>query len=54
LVEVSLLAYLLAPKTTHRSLTALNTWVGSRRRVEVVGLLLVVGVVLIAVGIVGT
>ncbi|MBX9641971.1 MAG: GAP family protein [Mycobacteriaceae bacterium] len=50
LVEVSLLAYLLAPGTTRRSLTALNNWVGSRRRLEVVGLLLVVGVVLIGAG----
>lgn len=54
LVEVSLLAYLLAPGTTRRSLTALNTWVGSRRRLEVVGLLLVVGVVLLAIGIAGS
>ncbi len=54
LVEVSLLAYLLAPGTTRRSLTALNTWVGSRRRLEVVGLLLVVGIVLLAAGIAGT
>lgn len=50
LVEVSLLAYLLAPGTTRRSLTALNNWVGSRRRLEVVGLLLVVGIVLIGAG----
>jgi hypothetical protein len=54
LVEVSLLAYLLAPGTTHRSLTALNTWVGSRRRVEVAALLLVVGLVLIGAGIAGS
>lgn len=50
LVEVSLLAYLLAPGTTRRSLTALNNWVGARRRLEVVGLLLVVGIVLIGAG----
>jgi hypothetical protein len=50
LVEVSLLAYLLAPSTTRRWLTALNSWVGSRRRLEVVGLLLVVGIVLIGAG----
>lgn len=54
LVEVSLLAYLLAPGTTRRSLTALNTWVGSRRRVEVAALLLVVGLVLIGAGIAGS
>jgi hypothetical protein len=51
LVEVSLLAYLLAPGTTRRSLTALNNWVGSRRRLEVVGLLLMVGIVLIGAGV---
>lgn len=50
LVEVSLLAYLLAPGVTRRSLAALNTWVGSRRRLEVVGLLLIVGIVLIGAG----
>lgn len=53
LVEISLLAYLLAPAATRRSLGALNSWVGARRRVEVVGLLLVVGIVLIVVGLVG-
>ncbi|WP_205873647.1 GAP family protein [Mycobacterium camsae] len=52
LVEISLLAYLLAPATTRRSLGALNSWVGARRRMEVVGLLLVVGIVLIVVGLV--
>lgn len=54
LVEVSLLAYLLAPGTTRRSLTALNTWVGSRRRVEVAALLLFVGLVLIGAGVAGS
>ncbi|MDP7701155.1 GAP family protein [Mycobacterium sp. TY815] len=54
LVEVSLLAYLLAPHTTRRSLTALNAWVGSRRRMEVAALLLVVGLVLITAGIAGS
>ncbi len=54
LVEMSLLAYLLAPGTTRRFLTALNIWVGSRRPFEVVGLLLVAGGVLIAVGIAST
>ena len=32
LVEISLIAYLLAPETTHRSLTGLNSWIASRRR----------------------
>ncbi|MHA7652189.1 GAP family protein [Mycobacterium sp. ML4] len=53
-VEVSLLAYLLAPGRTRRSLIALNSWVAARRRMEVVGLLLVVGTVLLAVGIAGS
>lgn len=54
LVEISLLAYALAPDTTRRSLAALNTWVAARRRVELIGLLLVVGGVLLAVGIAGS
>jgi Sap, sulfolipid-1-addressing protein len=39
LVEIPLLAYLLAPKTTRTSMIALHDWIRSRRRVEVASLL---------------
>ena len=49
-VEVSFVACLLAPEATRRSVTALNAWVASRRRLEVAALLVVVGCVLLATG----
>ena len=51
LVEIPLLAYLLAPDATRTSMAALNDWIRSRRRVEVVTLLAVVGCVLLSVGV---
>jgi hypothetical protein len=53
LVEIPLLAYLLAPEATSTSMAALNEWIRSRRRVEVITLLTVVGGVLLVVGLVG-
>jgi hypothetical protein len=53
LVEIPLLAYLLAPQTTRTSMVALHDWIRSRRRVEVATLLAAVGGVLLAVGIAG-
>ena len=53
LVEIPLLAYLLAPQTTRRSMVALHDWIRSRRRVEVATLLAAVGGVLLAAGIAG-
>jgi hypothetical protein len=53
LVEIPLLAYLLAPQTTRTSMAALNDWIRSRRRVEVAVLLAAVGCVLLAVGMAG-
>ena len=50
-VEIPLLAYLLAPDATRRSMTALNAWIRSRRRLEVAILLLVVGGVLLGIGV---
>jgi hypothetical protein len=50
LVEIPLLAYLLAPQTTRTSMVALHNWIRSRRRVEVATLLATVGGVLLAVG----
>ena len=50
LVEIPLLAYLLAPKTTRTSIAALHDWIRSRRRIEAATLLAVVGCVLLAVG----
>lgn len=50
LVEIPLLAYLLAPQRTHASMVALHTWIQSRRRLEVACLLAAVGAVLLAVG----
>jgi Sap, sulfolipid-1-addressing protein len=53
LVEIALLAYLLAPQTTRTSMVALHDWIRSRRRVEVATLLAAVGGVLLAAGIAG-
>ena len=53
LVEIPLLAYLLAPEATRTSMAALNDWIRSRRRVEVATVLFVVGCVLLSVGVAG-
>ena len=53
LVEIPLLAYLLAPEATRTSMAALNDWIRSRRRVEVATVLAVVGCVLLSVGVAG-
>jgi Sap, sulfolipid-1-addressing protein len=53
LVEIPLLAYLLAPKATRTLMAALNDWIRTRRRAEVATLLAVVGGVLLAVGVAG-
>jgi hypothetical protein len=53
LVEIPLLAYLLAPQTTRASMVALHDWIRSRRRVEVATLLAAVGGVLLAAGMAG-
>jgi Sap, sulfolipid-1-addressing protein len=53
LVEIPLLAYLLAPKTTAVSMTALHNWIRSRRRLEVAILLAAAGCVFLAVGVAG-
>jgi hypothetical protein len=53
LVEIPLLAYLVAPQRTHAAMTALHGWVRARRRREVAVLLAVVGVVLLTAGLLG-
>ena len=53
LVEIPLLAYLLAPKTTATSVAALHNWIRSRRRLDVAILLAAVGCVFLAVGMAG-
>ncbi|GAA2774808.1 GAP family protein [Mycolicibacterium pallens] len=53
LVEIPLLAYLVAPQRTHDAMTSLHGWVRARRRREVAVLLAVVGVVLLAAGLLG-
>jgi hypothetical protein len=53
LVEAPLLAYVLAPQRTHASMTALHTWIRSRRRIEVACLLAATGCVLLALGVTG-
>jgi Sap, sulfolipid-1-addressing protein len=53
LVEIPLLAYLVAPQRTHAAMTTLHSWVRARRRHEVALLLTVVGVVLLAAGLLG-
>ena len=50
LVEVPLLAYLMAPQATRASMEALHDWIRSRRRIEVATLLAGVGCVLLIVG----
>ncbi|NTY61309.1 GAP family protein [Mycolicibacterium sphagni] len=53
LVEIPLLAYLVAPQRTRAAMTALHGWVRTRRRREVAVLLAVVGVVLLTAGLLG-
>jgi Sap, sulfolipid-1-addressing protein len=51
IVEIPLLAYLLAPQATQNSMAALHDWIRSRRRIEVTVLLAAVGCVLLAFGV---
>ena len=53
LVEIPLLAYLLAPKTTATSMTSLHNWIRSRRRREVAIVLAAAGCAFLAVGMSG-
>jgi hypothetical protein len=53
LVEIPLVAYLLAPARTRALMTGLNDWIRSRRRGEVATVLVGVGGVLLVAGIVG-
>lgn len=53
LVEIPLLAYLVAPTTTARAVTALNNWIRSRRRRDVAILLAAIGSVFLVVGVSG-
>ena len=53
LVEIPLVAYLIAPARTSTAMTALNDWIRGRRRREVAVLLTVVGVVLLVAGLLG-
>jgi len=53
LVEIPLLAYLVAPTATAGAVTALNNWIRSRRRRDVAILLAAIGCVFLAVGAAG-
>lgn len=53
LVEIPLLAYLVAPQRTLAAMTGLHQWIRTRRRREVAVLLAVVGVVLVTAGLLG-
>lgn len=53
LVEIPLLAYLLAPQRTLAAMTRLHEWIRARQRREVAGLLAAVGAVLLTAGLVG-
>ena len=53
LVEIPLLAYLIAPQRTRSALSNLHIWIRARQRLEGAGLLEVVGVVLVAAGALG-
>jgi hypothetical protein len=52
-VEISLIAYLVAPARTQASMTSLHNWVRSRRRRDVAALLAALGCVLLVVGVLG-
>ncbi len=53
LVEIPLLAYLVAPQRTLTAMTTLHHWIRARRRREVAWLLAVVGGVLVTAGVLG-
>ncbi len=53
LVEIPLLAYLVAPGPTARAVTALHRWIQSRRRRDVAITLAVIGCAFLAVGLSG-
>lgn len=53
MVEIPLLAYLVAPQRTLSAMTGLHQWIRARRRREVAVLLAVVGVVLVTAGLLG-
>lgn len=53
LIEIPLLAYLLAPRATARSVDALHNWIRSRRRRDVALLLAALGAGFVAVGMAG-
>lgn len=53
LVEIPLLAYLVAPERTLAAMTGLHNWIRARQRREVAGLLAVVGAVLVTAGLIG-
>jgi hypothetical protein len=53
LVEISLLAYALAPGATRSAMTALYEWIRARRRLEVAALLAVAGATLLTAGLAG-
>jgi Sap, sulfolipid-1-addressing protein len=50
LVEIPVLAYLLAPEATARSVAVLHDWIRSRRRRDVAILLIAIGCAFLAVG----
>lgn len=52
LIEIPLIAYLVAPQRTLAAMTSLNAWVRSRRRREVAAMLGIVGATLVTVGLV--
>ncbi|BBY08489.1 GAP family protein [Mycobacterium noviomagense] len=53
LVEIPLIAYLLAPQTTARSMTGLHNWIRSRRRVDVAMLVAAAGCAFLVIGLAG-
>ncbi|MEZ0365365.1 GAP family protein [Mycobacterium sp. pUA109] len=53
LIEIPLLAYLLAPTATARWVAALHAWIRARRRGEVATLLAALGCVFVAAGVAG-
>ena len=54
LVEIPLLAYLVAPQRTLAAMTTFHQWIRARQRREIATLLAVVGTVLISAGLLGS
>ncbi|SIM19335.1 Protein of uncharacterised function (DUF2910) [Mycobacteroides abscessus subsp. abscessus] len=53
MVGLPLLSYAAMPGRTYEMVSALHTWVRSRRRIDVAGIVAVLGLILLTLGIFG-